>query len=201
MIPQAMAALGNPGREYQLSRHNAGFWFADRLANTGATRFRPDHRLGGDWARVDISGHEIRILKPITFMNQSGGPVGAFCSYFRIQVESLLVIHDDLDLPAGTVRLKRGGGHGGHNGLRDIIAHCGSGFMRLRIGIGRPPPGVNPVDYVLARPGPEDESLLLEAVESGINLLPLLLEKGMESAMQALHTRHSPTGPAPDSSP
>jgi PTH1 family peptidyl-tRNA hydrolase len=194
-----MAALGNPGPEYPLSRHNAGFWFADRLAATAGSRFRPDRRLGGDVARVDLSGHEIRILKPMTFMNQSGGPVGAFCGYFRIPVESLLVIHDDLDLPTGTLRLKRGGGHGGHNGLRDIIARCGSGFMRLRIGIGRPPPGINPVDYVLSRPDSEDESLLLAAVESGISLLPLLFEKGMESVMQALHTRRPPSGPAPES--
>jgi PTH1 family peptidyl-tRNA hydrolase len=194
-----MAALGNPGSEYQLSRHNAGFWFADRLAATGGCRFRSDRRLGGDWAQVDVSGHAIRILKPMTFMNQSGGSVGAFCAYFRIPLESLLVIHDDLDLPVGTVRLKRGGGHGGHNGLRDVIDRCGSGFMRLRIGIGRPPPEVNPIDYVLARPDPEDESLLLEAVESGIKLLPLLFDKGMESAMQALHTRRPPTGPVPES--
>jgi PTH1 family peptidyl-tRNA hydrolase len=202
-----MVALGNPGPEYQLSRHNVGFWLADRLAAESGGRFRPERRLGGDLARITVSGHEIRLLKPMTFMNQSGGPVSAFCAYFRIPPESVLVVHDDLDLPAGSLRLKRGGGHGGHNGLRDIISRCGSGFMRLRIGIGRPPPGVDPVDYVLSRPDPEGETCLLEAVGSGLALLPLLFEKGLEPAMQTLHTSlpspsgGSPSGESPASAP
>ncbi|MHB1544736.1 MAG: aminoacyl-tRNA hydrolase [Gammaproteobacteria bacterium] len=184
----AIAALGNPGAEYQMTRHNVGFWVADALTARSGVRFRSGRKLNGDVARVTIANQPVPVFKPMTFMNESGRAVGAFCAYQKLNVEGLLVVHDDLDLPVGTVRLKRGGGHGGHNGLRDIMAHIGADFMRMRIGIGRPPPDMDAIRYVLSRAGSEEESRLLESVETVLGTLPLLIEKGLESAMQSLHT-------------
>jgi PTH1 family peptidyl-tRNA hydrolase len=184
----AIAALGNPGVEYQMTRHNAGFWVADALADQTGVRFRLERKLNGEIARVTVASQSVPILKPMTFMNESGRAVAAFCAYHKLGLERLLVIHDDLDLPLGAVRLKRGGGHGGHNGLRDIMAHIGADFMRMRIGIGRPPPGMDAIRYVLSRAGVEEEAKLLEAVETALRTLPLIIDKGLEAAMQFLHT-------------
>lgn len=184
----AIAALGNPGVEYQMTRHNAGFWVADALADQTGVRFRLERKLNGEIARVTVASQSVPILKPMTFMNESGRAVAAFCAYHKLGLERLLVIHDDLDLPLGAVRLKRGGGHGGHNGLRDIMAHIGADFMRMRIGIGRPPPGMDAIRYVLSRAGVEEEAKLLEAVETALRTLPLIIDKGLEAAMQFLHS-------------
>jgi len=183
----AIAALGNPGAEYQMTRHNVGFWVADALAARSGVRFRSERKLHGELARVTIANHPVPILKPMTYMNESGRSVGAFCAYQKLNLEGLLVIHDDLDLPLGTVRLKRGGGHGGHNGLRDIMAHIGAEFMRMRIGIGRPLPDMDAIRYVLSRASSEEESKLLESVERALGAFPLLVEKGLEAAMHSLH--------------
>ncbi len=183
----AIAALGNPGAEYQFTRHNVGFWFADALAARSGVSFRRERKLSGEVARVTLDNQEIPVLKPATFMNESGRSVGALCTYQKLNPATLLVVHDDLDLPLGIVRLKRGGGHGGHNGLRDIIAHLGADFMRMRIGIGRPSSGMDAIRYVLSRANAEEESQLLESIDTALAVLPLLREQGLESAMQILH--------------
>ncbi len=184
-----IVGLGNPGREYQQTRHNAGFLFVDRVAETHGLVLRSERRFKGDLARWQDAGHDCRLLKPATFMNRSGQAVTAVADFYRLAPEQILVAHDELDLPPGTVRLKRGGGHGGHNGLRDIIQQLGSqDFLRLRIGIGHPGDRDAVTPYVLARPGPADEKAMTTAIEAALAVLPELLQGDLERAMHALHT-------------
>lgn len=199
----AVAALGNPGVEYLMTRHNVGFWVVDALSARSGVDFRFERKFQGEVARLSLANRPVPVLKPMTFMNESGRAVQAFCAYHKFTPEQLLVIHDDLDLPVGTVRLKRGGGHGGHNGLRDIIAYIGAGFMRMRIGIGRPPAGMDAVHYVLSRPATGEEPTLLESVETAIRVLSLLKEEGLEAAMRILHSPRKDPDPtdAVDSKP
>lgn len=190
-----VAGLGNPGERYAATRHNVGFWFVEELAARAATTFSAQAKLHGALARVTLAGHELRLLKPDTYMNHSGRAVAATANYYRIPVEAVLVVHDELDLPAGTVRLKRGGGHGGHNGLRDIVAHLGADFWRLRVGIGRPPgSGADVTGHVLSRPGAADEKAIREALDAGACALERMLEVGPQRAMNELHAR--PAAPA-----
>ncbi|MGA9851415.1 MAG: aminoacyl-tRNA hydrolase [Gammaproteobacteria bacterium] len=186
---QLVVGLGNPGADYVLTRHNAGFWFVDALARAHGGGFSHERKFSGDVCRVSISGHELRLLKPATFMNRSGQAVQALAAYLKLPPEAILVAHDDLDLPAGTVRLKQGGGHGGHNGLRDIIDHLGENFARLRFGIGRPLHGQEVIDYVLHRATDQDESKIMEAVTAAIAIMPRILAGEMEKAMHELHSR------------
>jgi PTH1 family peptidyl-tRNA hydrolase len=185
---QLIVGLGNPGAEYLLTRHNAGFWFADALARRSGASFSRARKFHGDICRTTVAGCDLRVLKPATFMNRSGQAVQALTGYLKLPPEAVLVVHDDLDLPVGSVRLKWSGGHGGHNGLRDIISHLGRNFRRLRLGIGHPGPGRDVLDYVLGRPGPEDQEKIMAAIGEGIEIIPRILESGFESAMQALHT-------------
>lgn len=187
---QCVVGLGNPGPGYAATRHNVGFWFADRLAaHCGGAAFLRASRFQGGLAQVDCGGR-FWLLKPETFMNRSGQAVTALLRYYRLPPEQLLVVHDDLDLPPGTARLKRGGGHGGHNGLRDIMAHLGSGeFLRLRIGIGHPGDASQVVDYVLSRASQEDKTLIEGAIDEAIKVFPKVLEGDLEKAMNALHSR------------
>ena len=134
----AIAGLGNPEERHARTLHNAGFWFVDELARRASTQFRYEKRFDADVCRIDLSGSEIWLIKPQSYMNLSGGPLRGVLDYYRLAVSDLLVAHDEIDLEPGTVRLKQGGGHGGHNGLRDVIKHTGSDFMRLRIGVGHP---------------------------------------------------------------
>jgi PTH1 family peptidyl-tRNA hydrolase len=184
-----IVGLGNPGPEHQVTRHNAGFWFVDVLAQRHGGEFRDYRKYSGETARVTISGKELILLKPTTYMNRSGLSVRQISDFFKIAPDEILVAHDELDLPVGSVRLKSGGGHGGHNGLRDTIAHIGENFWRLRLGIGHPGNKADVIDYVLTRAPRFEEDLILEAVNTAADSMPLVIEQGAERAMTKLHSR------------
>jgi peptidyl-tRNA hydrolase, PTH1 family len=190
-----IAGLGNPGPEYAQTRHNAGFWTVDLLAERHGGRFRVERKFGAEMATIAIEGIEVLLLKPQTFMNRSGAPVQAAAAYLKVPVAQILVAHDELDLPPGEARLKEGGGHGGHNGLRSLIAHLGPDFWRLRLGIGHPGNRAEVIDYVLNRPSREDESLIREAVAAAADVLPILLASGEQAAMNKLHSRGATAAP------
>ena len=184
-----IVGLGNPGPEHQVTRHNAGFWFVDLLARRHGGEFRDYRKYSGETARISIAEREIVLLKPTTYMNRSGLSIRQVSDFFKIAPEEILVAHDELDLPVGTVRLKQGGGHGGHNGLRDSIAHIGEAFWRLRLGIGHPGNKAEVIDYVLTRAPRAEEDLILEAISTAADSIPLMLEQGAERAMTRLHSR------------
>jgi PTH1 family peptidyl-tRNA hydrolase len=186
---RVIVGLGNPGPEHLQTRHNAGFWFVDLLGKRHGGEFRDYRKYSGETARVTISGQELILLKPTTYMNRSGLSVRQISDFFKIPPEAVLVAHDELDIPVGTLRLKAGGGHGGHNGLRDTIAHIGENFWRLRIGIGHPGNKAEVIDYVLTRASHAEEDLIFEAVNTAADSMPLLLEQGAERAMTKLHSR------------
>jgi PTH1 family peptidyl-tRNA hydrolase len=184
-----IVGLGNPGPEHQVTRHNVGFWFVDLLARRHGGEFRDYRKYSGETARVAIDGQELILLKPTTYMNRSGLSVRQISDFYKIAPDDILVAHDELDLPVGSVRLKKGGGHGGHNGLRDTIAHIGENFWRLRLGIGHPGNKAEVIDYVLTRAPRVEEDLILEAVNTAADSVPLILEQGAERAMTKLHSR------------
>src|ERR1700733_7442212 len=188
-----IVGLGNPGPEHLVTRHNAGFWFVDLLARRHGGEFRDYRKYSGETARITLSGQEITLLKPTTYMNRSGLSVRQLSGFYKIAPEDILVAYDELDLPVGTVRLKQGGGHGGHNGMRDIIAHVGEAIWRLRLGIGHPGNKTEVIDYVLTRAPRAEEDLILEAVSTAADCIPLLLEQGAERAMTRLHSRAGKT--------
>jgi PTH1 family peptidyl-tRNA hydrolase len=188
-----IVGLGNPGPEHQVTRHNAGFWFVDLLARRQGVEFRDYRKYSGETARISIAGQDVILLKPTTYMNRSGLSVRQISDFFKIAAGDILVAHDELDLPVGTVRLKQGGGHGGHNGLRDTIAHIGEDFWRLRLGIGHPGNKADVIDYVLTRAPQIEEDLILEAVNMAADCMPLLIEHGAERAMTKLHSRSGQT--------
>ncbi len=184
-----IAGLGNPGPRYQATRHNAGFWFADTLARQGGGSFKSSSRFHGELCEVRADGQACWILKPDVFMNRSGQAVAALAGFYKIPVEQILVIHDELDLPVGTVRLKRGGGNGGHNGLRSITESMGNGnFVRLRIGIGHPGQRDLVTDYVLTKPSQEDRHAIEESIAAALGVMPDVLSGNLERAMHKLHT-------------
>lgn len=187
-----VAGLGNPGPEYTRTRHNAGFWFVDELARRHGGSFRVEPRFQAELARVRVGAHELWLVKPLDYMNNSGRVVFAIANFYKIAATDLLVAHDELDLPPGTLRLKQGGGSGGHNGLKDLISRFGDGFWRLRLGIGHPGSRDLVTPFVLNRATADEQSLLDEAVRDAADMLPKLLEQGAEKAMQALHTRVKP---------
>ena len=185
-----VAGLGNPGTRYQATRHNAGFWLVDELARRQGGVFRADAKCNGEICRIDLAGHSLWLLKPMTFMNRSGQAIARLAGFYKISRPEILIVHDELDLPAGVVRLKRSGGHGGHNGLRDSILHLGgSDFPRLRLGIGRPDPGKETVDYVLHRPSQGEQGLIEQAIDESLREFPLIITGQLEKAMHALHSR------------
>ncbi|MBZ0104592.1 MAG: aminoacyl-tRNA hydrolase [Sulfuricella denitrificans] len=185
-----IVGLGNPGLEYEDTRHNAGFWWVDRLAAARGASPNMDKKFHGQSARFHLSGQEVWLLKPATFMNRSGQAVGALSSFYKITPEEILVIHDELDLPPGEARLKKGGGHGGHNGLRDIIAHLGTAdFWRLRLGIGHPGDKSQVADFVLHPARREEQELIDAAIEKSLTVLPQLLSGDFPAAMLKLHTK------------
>jgi len=184
-----LVGLGNPGARYERTRHNAGFWFAEAAARRLNLHFRAEKKYQGRLAEGDWHGEKLRLLMPDTFMNHSGRSVGALAGFFKIPAERILVAHDEIDLPPGTVRLKTGGGHGGHNGLRDIVAQLGSpGFTRLRIGVGHPGMADDVVDYVLNRPGKAEQADIEAAIDRACEVLPDILNGDIGRAMQVLHT-------------
>jgi peptidyl-tRNA hydrolase, PTH1 family len=186
---QIVVGLGNPGPEHRLTRHNAGFWFVDALAYRHNAQFRPHSRYQGEIAKVAVEGRELVLLKPQTYMNRSGLSIRALMDYIKAPANEILVVHDELDLPCGVARLKLGGGHGGHNGLRDTITHCGADFWRLRLGIGHPGDKSQVIDYVLQRAKPAEETAIVDAIDAGLEALTHMLRDGVEKAMQRLHTK------------
>jgi PTH1 family peptidyl-tRNA hydrolase len=190
-----IVGLGNPGSEYARTRHNAGFWLVDELARRHRGMFRAESRHQGELARVAIGGDDVWLLKPTTFMNRSGASIASVCGFYKIDVAQVLVAHDEIDLPVGAVRLKQGGGHGGHNGLRDTIAAIGEGFWRVRLGVGHPGSRDQVVDYVLRRASADEDALIQQAVVSAADIVPLILVDGAQKAMNRLHTK--PAGDTP----
>ncbi|MDE2303971.1 MAG: aminoacyl-tRNA hydrolase [Gammaproteobacteria bacterium] len=184
-----IVGLGNPGPEHQLTRHNAGFWFVDVLARRHGAEFRDYRKFSGEVARVTLDGHELMLLKPTTYMNRSGLAIRQLSDFYKVPAEQVLVVHDELDLPVGSARFKFAGGHGGHNGLRDTIAHLGENFWRLRLGIGHPGVKAEVIDYVLTRAPAAEEDAIIEAVNSAADCLPIMIEQGAEKAMAKLHGR------------
>lgn len=185
---RVFVGLGNPGVRYADTRHNAGFWFLERLAGTVGIPLRLEQRLGVRMGQGELAGERILLALPETWMNESGRPVRALLDYFRIPPQHLLVAHDDLDLPPGTVRLKRDGGHGGHNGVRDLIAHLGHGdFARLRIGIGHPGARDRVTPWVLSAPSPEDRARIEQALSRALTVVEELVRGQWGKAQQSLH--------------
>jgi PTH1 family peptidyl-tRNA hydrolase len=186
---QLVAGLGNPGVKYEQTRHNAGFWFVDEVARQCGTRFRSASKYKSEVALCTLAGQEFRLQKPMDFMNCSGMPVASLAGFYRIPLCAVLVVHDDLDLPAGTVKLKKGGGHGGHNGLRDLIPQLGGkDFLRLRIGIGHPGHRDDVVGYVLQAASRDDRMAIDQAIDQAVQVLPEIIAGNIEVAMKELHT-------------
>jgi PTH1 family peptidyl-tRNA hydrolase len=185
-----IVGLGNPGPRYAETRHNAGFWFIDRLAAMERATFRPESKFHGQVCRLPRG--DCWLLKPDTFMNRSGLAAISLMRFYKIPPQRVLVAHDELDLPPGTVRLKRGGGHGGHNGLRDLLAHLGSAeFLRLRLGIGHPGHKDAVVDYVLHEARAEEQQIIDQAIEASLGVVALIVSGDLDKAMNLLH-RKSP---------
>jgi len=194
MSIRLITGLGNPGPEYELTRHNAGFWLVDNLANSlPHCSLKRDARMNALMAKAAIDGQEIWLLEPQTFMNRSGQSVGALARFYKIAPEEILVVHDELDFDPGVVKLKKGGSSGGHNGLKDITAALGTqDYWRLRIGIGHPR-DLNSqqavVDFVLHRPRKEEQTLIDEAIEKSLNIIPLLVAGKISEATMQLHSK------------
>ena len=187
---KVIVGLGNPGAKYTETRHNAGFWFVEEVARKYAGTFRSEKKFFGDVAKIAVEGKEFWLLKPETFMNRSGQSVKALMSFYRIDADQLLVAHDEIDLPPGTAKLKTGGGHGGHNGLRDIINQLGTkDFHRLRIGVGHPGSKDQVVDFVLHNPSRAERDLIDRDIDDAVSVLPELASGALEQAMQKLHSK------------
>jgi PTH1 family peptidyl-tRNA hydrolase len=188
-----IAGLGNPGRQYAKTRHNAGYWWVDAIASAFGASWAKEPKLFGEVARMRRGAIDLWLLKPTTYMNESGRALTAMMGFYRIEPAELLVVHDELDLPPGTVKLKNGGGTGGHNGLNDIAEKLGDkGFWRLRIGIGHPGHKDMVADYVLNNARREEQDLIDPAWERSLDLLPLLAEGRLTDAMKWLHTAEKP---------
>ena len=184
-----IVGLGNPGDKYTATRHNAGFWFLDQLANHFNTSFKSDAKFKGEVASFQHNAQRVWLLKPNTFMNLSGESLAPFAKYYQIDPTSVLVVHDELDLPPGTARYKRAGGHGGHNGLRDIFKHFSKDFWRLRIGVGHPGDKSQVLSSVM-KPSPRSEMELIEqAMDKAMDTMPEVLSGDLEAAMRLLHKK------------
>lgn len=185
-----IVGLGNPGEKYADTRHNAGEWLIERLARRFNVSLNPENKFFGKTVRTLLNGKEVRLLVPTTFMNLSGKAVGALASFYRIKPEEILVIHDELDLPAGTAKLKQGGGHGGHNGLKDIVAQLGNNnnFYRLRIGIGHPGHRDLVAGYVLNKPSPADRNALEKVLDEATDCVEMIFRDGMVKATNRLNS-------------
>nr|WP_247739842.1 aminoacyl-tRNA hydrolase [Endozoicomonas sp. G2_2] len=181
--------MGNPGAEHVSDRHNVGFRLADRLADRWRVSPAVERKFKGELARHGMGDATVWLLKPLTFMNKSGEAVQPLCAFHKIAPESVLVVHDDLDLPAGTARLKQSGGHGGHNGLRDITRVIGSQYRRLRLGIGHPGDSARVLSHVLGTPAPDERIEIDNAINAGIAALEVVLDKGWDHGAQQLNSR------------
>ncbi len=182
-----IAGLGNPGAEYQHNRHNAGFWFLDALARECGAQLNNQPKLHGASARVDFGGAPVRLFKPATYMNHSGRALQAVAAFYKVEPERILIAHDEIDFPPAQVRLKRGGGHGGHNGLRDVIAHIGADFWRLRVGVGHPGSKERVTSHVLGDVSAEEEAAIRESFGCAMSVVPSLVQGEFDAALNALH--------------
>ncbi|WP_295850211.1 aminoacyl-tRNA hydrolase [uncultured Xylophilus sp.] len=185
--------LGNPGPEYEATRHNAGFWWIDALAREWKVQLVPEKGYWGLLARTTVGGQPVWLLEPLTFMNASGKSVAALARFFKIAPEEILVVHDELDVPPGQVKLKKGGGHAGHNGLRDIHAQLGSpDYWRLRLGVGHPGIRSEVVHWVLKKPSPDDRIGIEQAIDRSLKAVPAFLAGDMDKATMLVHTDKPP---------
>lgn len=187
---RAIIGLGNPGADYEATRHNAGAWLVEAIARRAGSGLRADRKFLGLHARVQFEGRDLHLLNPTTFMNRSGGAVAALCQFYKLAPDELLVAHDELDLPPGCARYKTGGGHGGHNGLRDIISALGNtrDFHRLRIGVGHPGDSRQVTNYVLGRPGKAEHTAIEATIDECLATLPEALDGQWAKAMNRLHS-------------
>ncbi len=184
-----VVGLGNPGSKYDKTRHNAGFWLVDELARRHGGQFAAEKRFSGEACRITVGTDSVWLLKPMTFMNRSGLAARQLADFYRIPVGQVLVAHDELDIPVGDVRLKQGGGHGGHNGLRDLHQHLTADYWRLRLGIAHPGDRNQVVDYVLTQPSRDDEILIMQAISKAADLMPLIVAGDLQKAMNELHRK------------
>lgn len=185
---QVIFGLGNPGEKYQATRHNAGCWYVDAMAAKYGCVFKVDKKFKAEVAVLEVMGQKLWLVKPQTFMNCSGQSVIPFAQFYRIPADEVLVAYDELDIPAGTAKLKKGGGHGGHNGLRDIIPGLGADFKRLRIGIGHPGDKSKVTPWVLGKPSVDDRIAIERCIDKCVNQTELLLQDHWEQAMKNIHT-------------
>lgn len=198
-LPAVIFGLGNPGARHAADRHNAGYWLVDRLAAAAGQRFREEAKLSGRLCQITLGGRPVRLAKPDTFMNHSGQCIRRVTDYYRMGPRDVLVVHDEVDLPPGTARLKAGGGHGGHNGLRDVIANFGPDFLRLRLGVGHPGHKDLVADYVLHPPGRDELALIEDSISESVRALEIWFSQGFQRAVTYLHTatpRDAAPGPA-----
>lgn len=192
MAIKLIVGLGNPGAEYEATRHNAGFWLVDHLARDGQIFLRHDSKFHGLCGRVKIAGHDVWLLQPQTFMNRSGLAVVALAQFYKIMPDEILVVHDELDIAPGLVKLKQGGGNGGHNGLKDIQAHLSTpNFWRLRLGIGHPGNKNEVANFVLKPPRREEQDLIDDTILKSLAVMPKIVAGETGAAMSLLHTDDS----------
>lgn len=186
---ELIVGLGNPGSKHEATRHNVGFWFVDQLARSHGGSFKLDNKFHGEISRVQIQQQSVWLLKPNTYMNRSGTAVQALANFYKIPAENILVIYDELALPVGSVKLKQEGGHGGHNGMRDIISHIGSkNYGRIRIGIGHPGHASQVSSYVLGKPSAGDKQLMENIIDECLHYVPDLVKGDWNKAMNHLHS-------------
>ena len=186
---KVIAGLGNPEAKHERTLHNAGFWFVDAAARRYGGEFRYDKKFDAELCKTRVCGEDVWLVKPQSYMNLSGGPVRAVLDYYRIGVDDLLVAHDEIDLPPGTVRLKVGGGHGGHNGIRDVIRHCGPNFVRLRLGVGHPGEKDKVTGYVLKKASADVERAIEHNIDDAVRALEVWVDENLNAAMKELHTK------------
>ena len=187
-VIQLIIGLGNPGDKYSKTRHNAGFWFIDALGDKYGASFKSESKFSGEVAKITIDDNSIWLLKPSTFMNRSGIAAHQISKFYKIPANNILVAYDELDLPIGTARIKQAGGHGGHNGLRDLHAQITKEYLRLRLGIGHPGDSKKVADYVLSRPKQNDEIEINNAIDRSLEVIPDVISGNIQKAMNNLHT-------------
>ena len=187
---QLIAGLGNPGNEYEKTRHNAGYWFIDQLVSRYNVTLKNESKFLGEVGRITLSSQSVWLIKPGTFMNRSGQSIAALARFYKIPPEQILLVHDELDLSPGVVKLKQGGGHGGHNGLRDSIAQLASkNFYRLRLGIGHPGSKEQVVGFVLGKTPQAEKELIESAIDKSMDSLDLIVQGDMQKAMNQIHSK------------
>ncbi|WP_234856359.1 aminoacyl-tRNA hydrolase [Acinetobacter junii] len=182
-----IVGLGNPGKEYAQTRHNAGFWFVEQLADRYGISLKAEPKFHGFTGRGQIEGHDVRLLLPTTFMNRSGQSVVPFAKFYQVTPEAILIAHDELDMDPGIIRLKTGGGHGGHNGLRDIVPHIGPNFHRLRIGIGHPGSKERVSGHVLGKAPSSEQDLMDAAIDHALSKVKMLVDGEVSQAMNQIN--------------